>query len=67
MEKLPNDILNQIYSYDDTYKEIFDLVILEIKIRSKRQRLQINLINLLYEYVKDDINKIEEIFDFIII
>ena len=50
MNNLPQDILEQIYLYDDTHRANFDRVLLQMIVKNRKERLIMQLIDLLGEY-----------------
>jgi hypothetical protein len=50
MNNLPQDILEQIYLYDDTHRQNYDKVLLQMIVKKRKEKLILDLFNLLEEY-----------------
>jgi hypothetical protein len=50
MNNLPPDILEQIYLYDDTHRQNYDKVLLQMIVKKRKEKLIMQLIDLLGEY-----------------
>ena len=60
--QLPSDVIQLIYTYDPTYQNIFDYVLIELVLKAKQRehinkilRKQGNVIRLFLRFVTDEI------------
>ena len=62
---LPNHLITEIYQYDNTYRKVYDLVVLEMMIKFRYVRnwniiynREMNFINTFYKYASDELDQL---------